>query len=75
MFRSKTPGGFLFNGARRGSAPAVWFINGSPTPHPRPPAPSPGPRPPPPPDGLDGRRELFVAQTILSSRDVNRRIF
>lgn len=35
MFRSKTPGGFLFNGARRGSAPAVWFINGSPSPLPR----------------------------------------
>lgn len=27
----KTPGGFLFNGASRGSAPAVWFINGTPT--------------------------------------------
>lgn len=26
----KTPGGFLFNGARQGSAPAVWFINGTP---------------------------------------------
>lgn len=74
----KTPGGFLFNGARRGSAPAVWFINGTLTaappspilPLPLLPAPATDQR-----DGLDGRRGLFVAQTILSSGDDITRTF
>lgn len=65
----KTPGGFVFNGARRGSAPAVWFINAAPTAELPIPLTQPAAAAADRCDGLDGSRELFVAQTILSSGD------
>lgn len=71
--KKKTPGGFLFNGARRGSAPAVWFINGTQTrrsPLPLLPAPAADQR-----DGLDGMdveacllRKLFLAAGMANTR-------
>lgn len=71
--KKKTPGGFLFNGARRGSALAVWFINGTqtrrPPPLPLPPAPAADQR-----DGLDGMdveacllRKLFLAAWMANT--------
>lgn len=73
--KKKTPGGFLFNGARRGSAPAVWFINGTQTRRPRPPLPLPPAPAADQRDGLDGMdveacllRKLFLAAGMANTR-------